>query len=120
MKRLLLLFLIVISGSYINAQSLKVSLEGKYGFIYNDQKHMVHFIPASNTFIEYDEKGNQLTDGSFIKQDDSFILTPIVKSNSSLISIPVNFKVLEELPKKIRVNFSSSEVTNRELNLYKL
>lgn len=121
MKKLLLLLLIV-SGTYINAQtnSVKSNLNGKYGFIYNEQKHMVHFIASNNTFIEYDEAGNQLTDGEFVKQGDRYYLTPIVKSNNSEIDIPVNFKIIKFLPKKLVVDFNSKEVESKSLNLYKL
>lgn len=120
MKRLLLLLLIIISGTYIKAQSSTATLNGKYGFKYNEKKHMVQFIASSNTFIEYDEKGNQITDGEFVKKDDTYYLTPIVKSNASEISLPVNFRILESLPKKLVVVFNSKEVDSKSLNLYKL
>lgn len=121
MKKLLLL-LFIVSGTYIKAQSnLSVNnLDGKYGFIYNEQQHMVHFISSNNTFIEYDENGNQLTDGEFIKKGDTYFLTPIVKSNNSEIDIPVNFKVIKSLPKKLIVVFNSDQVESKTLNLYKL
>lgn len=122
MKKILLLLLIVCSGTITNAQSNSVltKLNGKYGFIYNDHKRMVELISSSNTFIEYDETGNQVTDGSFIKKGDTYYLTPIVTSNQSEIDIPVNFKVLKELPKKFIVVFNSAEVKSKSLDLFKL
>jgi hypothetical protein len=121
MKKLLLL-LFIISGTFIKAQSnLNVNnLDGKYGFIYNEQKHMVHFISSNNTFIEYDEKGNQLTDGEFIKKDDTYYLTPIVRTNKSEIKLPINFKVIKSLPKKLIIVFNSKEVESKTINLFKL
>ncbi|MCB0409163.1 MAG: hypothetical protein KDD29_03030 [Flavobacteriales bacterium] len=122
MKKLFFIFFIICAATNISAQtsSSLSNLNGKYGFIYNDNKRLVEFITSSNTFIEYDENGNQLTDGTFTKKGDVFILTPIVKTNASQISIPVNFKIVENLPKKIVVVFNSSEVDNKKLNLYKL
>jgi hypothetical protein len=121
MKKLLFLFLII-SGTLIQAQtnSVKINLDGKYGFIYNDQEHIVHFIASSNTFIEYDKEGHQLTDGEFIKKNDIYYLTPIVKSNKSEIKLPINFKVMKSLPKKLIVVFNSEQVESKTLNLYKL
>lgn len=121
MKKILLLLLIVCSGTIASAQSISINtINGKYGFIYNDHKRMVELISSSNTFIEYDETGNQVTDGSFIKKGDTYYLTPIVTSNQSEIDIPVNFKVLKELPKKFIVVFNSAEVKSKSLDLYKL
>ena len=101
MKKLLLLFTIVFAGTLIHAQSSATitNLNGKFGFIYKDQKRMVELIASSNTFIEYDEKGNQLTDGSFVKKGDRYFLTPIVTSNGSQINIPVDFIITSNRPK---------------------
>lgn len=121
MKKLLLL-LLIISGTFIQAQtnSVKINLDGKYGFIYNEKEHIVHFIASSNTFIEYDKEGNQLTDGEFLKKGETYYLTPIVKSNKSEINLPINFKIIESLPKKLVVVFNSEKIESKSLNLYKL
>lgn len=122
MKNILALLVLIIVGFIppVNAQSsLNLHGNSKYEFVYNDKIHTVLFMPTSNTFIEYDENGNKVTDGNLIMKKRSFTLMPVVKSGFSLINLDVYCKIVENLPDKIVVDFTSSEVKSRRIELKK-
>lgn len=121
MKNFTVILLLFI-GTCASAQTYPQSnyLNGKYQFIYNDEVRIVEFFSNTNTFIEYDENLNQLTDGTYNLVKNIFYLVPVNKTSLSQVSIPVNFKIMGTLNNKTTVLLNSTEVTDRRLNIFKL
>lgn len=119
MKKLSLLFLFYsLFMTIIHAQQLS-DINGKYTFVYNESFHNIIFYPSNKTYQELDVKENIVGEGSFTFKDGFYSVSPTSIKKNATIDIPLKFKIIEVIEKKLKIEVFFPDRKSQVYNLIK-